>query len=134
MNKISKPVEVSLGSLRMFRIMLSLIFIVASLGHFFKVDAMVARIESSSFGSVGYLLGKPEVAVVLSGAVMLAAGLSLLIGFYTRYAAIALIAVIIPITITIQIGQVATMGPLFKNVAILGGLLLFALNPLKQKQ
>ena len=59
---------------------------------------------------------------------MLIAGVALLIGFKTRVSAIILIAVLIPITLTIQVGQVATLGPLFKNVAILGGLIFFSIN------
>ena len=65
---------------------------------------------------------------------MLIAGLSLLIGFQTKLAAIALIIVLIPITMTIQIGQISSLGPLFKNVAILGGLLVFALNDFSKQK
>lgn len=65
---------------------------------------------------------------------MLISGLSLALGYKTRYAAILLIAILIPITITIQVGQLTTLGPLFKNVAILGGLLFFTMNPKFKKQ
>jgi putative oxidoreductase len=79
-------------------------------------------------GFVGDLLGTPRTAVILSGVVMLIAGIALLIGFKTRIAAIVLIAILIPITLTVQVGQVETLGPLFKNVALLGGLLFFSIN------
>ncbi|HSP40959.1 MAG TPA: DoxX family protein, partial [Gillisia sp.] len=65
---------------------------------------------------------------ILSGIVMLIAGISLLIGFKTRYAAAVLALVLIPITITVQVGQMSSLGPLFKNVAIMGALLFFILN------
>jgi putative oxidoreductase len=77
---------------------------------------------------IGNMLGAPETAVILSGIVMLIAGISLLIGFKTQLVSIVLIAVLIPITLTIQVGQISTLGPLFKNVAILGGLLFFSIN------
>jgi len=79
-------------------------------------------------GFVGDLLGTPRTAVILSGVVMLIAGIALLIGFKTRIAAIVLIAILIPITLTVQVGQVETLGPLFKNVALLGALLFFSIN------
>ena len=79
-------------------------------------------------GFVGDLLGTPRNAVILSGVVMLIAGIALLIGFKTRIAAIVLIAILIPITLTVQVGQVETLGPLFKNVALLGALLFFSIN------
>lgn len=64
------------------------------------------------------------------------AGFSLLVGYKTKWAAIVLAAVIIPITLTVQVGQIHTLGPLFKNIAILGGLLFFILNDIStfQKQ
>ena len=123
-----KNLEVSYTSVVILRIMLSLIFIVASTSHFFKLEQTVKRIESANFSFIANIVGTPEIAVILSGIVMLIAGVALLIGFKTRVSAIILIAVLIPITLTIQVGQVATLGPLFKNVAILGGLIFFSIN------
>lgn len=108
--------------------MLSLIFIVASLNHLFNTAKAVSRIEAAQMSFMGDIMGTPEVAVIASGFVMLIAGIALLYNFKTKYSAIALIGVLIPITIAIQIGQMASLGPLFKNVAILGGLLFFVIN------
>ncbi|MDO7174215.1 DoxX family protein [Mariniflexile sp. AS56] len=123
-----QKLEVSYTSVVILRIMLSLIFIVASTNHFFNIEKVVGRMENAHMGFLGSLLGTPETVVMLSGIVMVVAGVALLIGFKTRYAAMLLIAVLIPITLTVQVGQMATMGPLFKNVAILGGLLFFSIN------
>ena len=105
----------------------------ASLNHLINTDKAVARIENAKFGALGHLLGPPEIAVMASGVVMLLAGIALAVGFRTKWAAILLIVMLIPITLTIQVGQMATVGPLFKNVAILGGLLFFVLNPKLKK-
>lgn len=123
-----KNLEVSYTSVVILRIMLSLIFIVASTSHFFKLEQTVKRIEAANFSFIVNIVGTPEIAVILSGIVMLIAGVALLIGFKTRVSAIILITVLIPITLTIQVGQIATLGPLFKNVAILGGLIFFSIN------
>ncbi|RYM35198.1 DoxX family membrane protein [Brumimicrobium glaciale] len=111
--------------------MLSGIFIVASLNHLFNVEKTVSRIEQANFGAIGELLGSPEVAVIASGIVMLIAGLALLVGFKTKWSAILLILVLIPITLTIQVGQVQSMEPLFKNIGLAGGLLFFAMNDIQ---
>jgi len=121
-------IEVSHQSVVILRVMLSLIFIVASISHFFNTEKTVSRIEQARFGFIGNILGTPETAVILSGIVMLLAGISLLIGFKTKISAIVLIIVLIPITISIQVGQMSTIGPLFKNIAILGGLIFFSMN------
>jgi len=123
-----KKLEVSYNSVVILRMMLSLIFIVASTNHLFNTEKAVSKIELASMGFIGSILGSPKTAVILSGIVMLIAGLALLVDFKTSYASILLIAVLIPITLTIQVGQVETMGPLFKNIAILGGLLFFSIN------
>ena len=128
MKSQEKTLEVSNKSVVILRIMLSLIFIIASTSHFFNTEKTLDRIENATLGFLGNILGSPETAVILSGIVMLVAGISLLIGFKSRIAAIVLIAVLIPITLTVQVGQMTTLGPLFKNVAILGGLLFFSIN------
>ncbi|MBZ9627742.1 DoxX family membrane protein [Psychroflexus sp. CAK1W] len=128
MNPKLKTLEVSYVSVVLLRSMLSLIFIVASISHFINTEKTIDRIKNARMGFLGELLGTPKTAVILSGVVMLIAGIALLIGFKTRLAALVLIAVLIPITLTVQVGQVESMGPLFKNIALLGGLLFFSLN------
>ena len=132
--KNTEEYQLNYTSILILRIATSSIFIVASLSHLFQIEKTVNRIAQAKFGFIGQLLGPPEIAVVASGILMLISGLSLALGYKTRYAAILLIAILIPITITIQVGQLTTLGPLFKNVAILGGLLFFTMNPKFKKQ
>src|SRR5690606_28434229 len=70
----------------------------------------------------------PETLVILSRIGLLAGGLMLLAGFQTKQAALLLMLILIPITITMQMGSAATLGPLFKNIAIMGVLLFFMAN------
>ena len=65
---------------------------------------------------------------ILVSGIFLVAGFLFLIGYKTKWSAIILMAVLIPITLTVQVGQITTLGPLFKNIAILGGLLFFIMN------
>lgn len=128
---MTPTVTVSKRSVQVLRILLSGIFLLAGSNHLFQVEKTVKRIEMAEFKGFAYFFGNPETLVILSGVVMLVAGISFLIGFKTRWAAIVLLAVLIPITITVQIGQVNSLGPLFKNIAITGGLLFFILNDIK---
>ncbi len=129
----NNKVEVSGFSVRLLRVMVSLIFIVASLNHLINTDKAVAKMDQARFGTLGHLLGPPEIAVTVSGVVMFVFGIAFFAGFKTRLSAIVLICVLVPITLTVQVGQMATIGPLFKNIAILGGLLFFVLNPKLKK-
>ncbi|MBZ9731565.1 DoxX family protein [Salegentibacter sp. JZCK2] len=131
---MNTKILVSRRSIQVFRVMLSGIFLVASLHHLLNVDKTVQRIDQANFKGIAYFFGHPELLVIISGIAMLIAGSSLLIGYKTRWAAIILMAVLIPITLTIQVGQITTLGPLFKNIAIFGGLLFFILNDFTQKQ
>lgn len=108
-----KTLKVNYKSVVILRIMLSLIFIVASTSHFFNTQKTVNRIAQANMGFIGTIFGSPEMAVILSGIAMCIAGTSLLIGFKTQFAAILLIAILIPIPLTIQVGQMTTLGPLF---------------------
>ncbi|MCY2688684.1 DoxX family protein [Salinimicrobium sp. TH3] len=125
---------VSRRSVQIFRVMLSGIFLVASSSHLLKLEKTLQRIDQASFKGIAYFFGEPRVMVIASGIVMLLAGISLLIGFRTRWAAAILLAVLIPITLTIQVGQITTLGPLFKNIAIMGGLVFFILNDFDKPQ
>jgi len=109
----------------LFRMMLSGIFIVAGLNHLIAPGPTAARLESSPMSFMATALAPPETLVLLSGVALFIGGLALLTGFYTRAAALGLLALIIPITLTVQVGSLATMGPLFKNVGLSGGLLFF---------
>jgi putative oxidoreductase len=39
---------------------------------------------------------------------------------------VLLIAVLVPITVTVDVGHTSALGPLFKNLALFGGLIHFA--------
>lgn len=126
-------ISVSRRSVQVLRTMLSGIFLIASANHLLNVEQTAKRINTASFKDFAYLFGDPEILVILSGIAMLVAGLVFLAGYQTRWAALVLLMVLIPITITIQMGQANTLGPLFKNIAIMGGLLFFIMNDF-QKQ
>ena len=128
---MENKILVSNTSIRVLRIMLSGIFLVAGAGHLFNVEGTVNKMDQASLKGMAYAMGNPEYMVILSGIVMLIAGISLIIGYKTRYAAAVLALVLIPITITVQVGQMSSLGPLFKNVAIMGALLFFILNDFK---
>lgn len=113
------------GATVLFRGMLSLIFLVAGTGHLLNTEHIVERLLDAKYGFLATAVAPARPLVLLAGAVLLIGGLGLLLGYRTRWAALLLILVVIPITITIQIGR-STLGPLFKNVAIMGGLLFFA--------
>ncbi len=121
-------VPISRVSIHILRISLSGIFLIASANHLLHTEKTAQRIDKASFKGIAYFFGDPQLLVILSGLVMLIAGLLFLIGFKTKWAAMVLVAVLIPITLTIQVGQTATLGPLFKNIAILGGLAFFIMN------
>lgn len=110
-----------------FRVLLSSIFIVAAVTHLLAGEKVAARLEAAPFGYLATNFAPAIVLIYLAGFALLVGGVGLLTGTLTRVSALGLIAVLIPITITVQISP-ATLGPLFKNVAILGGLIYFAVN------
>lgn len=109
-----------------FRVMLSGIFLIAGSNHLFRTDAIVGRLEQAPFGDLATAVAPPEFLVLGVGVALLIGGLSLSVGFATRWAAVGLILVVIPITVTVQLEGIATLGPLFKNIGLMGGLLYFA--------
>ena len=107
-----------------FRTLFSMIFIVAGFGHVVSPETIVHRLEAAPLADLATSVAPAHVLVTLTGAVLLVAGVALFLGVRTRPAAIALIACLVPITLVIQLEPGQT-GPLFKNVALLGGLIHF---------
>lgn len=110
-----------------FRVLLSTIFLVAGTNHLLGTEKVAARLSNAPFGHLATQFASPDLLVLLAGIALLVGGIGLATGTLTRFAAAGLILVLIPITITVQISP-STLGPLFKNVAILGGLIYFATN------
>lgn len=108
-----------------FRILFSSIFVAAGAMHLAFPDRVARRLAAAPLSSLVTWVAPPATLVTAAGVVLLAGGLALLFGLRTRLAAAALIAVLIPITVTVQVGA-GELGPLFKNIAILGGLVHFA--------
>ena len=108
----------------LFRFLTSLIFIYAGIKHLTTPGGIFKRIASSSI--YGFIQNDALFmsAIYLSGELMVAAGLALLTGYKTKSAAWILLAMIIPITLTTQLENLNDLGPFFKNVAIMGSLLL----------
>ena len=107
-----------------FRVGLSLIFIIGGAGHLVREQMMLQRIEASPWLDLVNTLGSPVFFLQLSGIVFIMAGFGLLLGLRTRLSALALFVTLVPITFVIHIAPEYT-GPLFKNIAILGALLHF---------
>lgn len=122
---------VSDWSVTVLRICLAGIFIVSGLMHMLATDQVVARLASARFGDLAAGLGNPSRIVLLSGAALVIGGISLALGVLTRWAATGLTAALIPITITTQLGEGLLSGPLWKNVALFGGLIFFAANDVR---
>ena len=111
----------------LFRILTSLIFLYAGIGHVLQAEKIWGKFSKSQFytyipeGSTTLML------IYISGIVMLIAGTLLAAGYYEKKAAIILLLVLIPITISVQLDNLKDLGPFFKNVAIAGSL-LFIIN------
>ena len=109
-----------------FRVMLSGIFLVAGANHLFRTGAIVGRLEQAPYAGWATSLAPPEWLVLAAGVALLAGGLSLLVGLATRRTAVGLFLVVITITVTVQLEGLETLGPLFKNIGLMGGLVYFA--------
>lgn len=125
---MTTKILISRRSIQLLRVLVSGIFLVAGTNHLLNIEKTAKRIEQARFKGIAHFFGEPNWLIILSGIVMVAAGFLFLIGYKTKWAAITLMLVLIPITLTVQVGQITTLGPLFKNIAILGGLLFFILN------
>ena len=57
-----------------FRVLFSLIFIVAGIGHFLQKDVMLARLAAAPLGHLASFLGPPDLLMTISGAALVLGG------------------------------------------------------------
>jgi putative oxidoreductase len=112
---------------QLFRSFTSLIFIYAGIKHLTHPQGVFKRIASSTIYGLIQNEWLFRTAILFSGAVMVVAGIALLVGYKSRSAAMLLLAMLIPITFSTQLEDLNDLGPFFKNVAITGSL-LFIIN------
>lgn len=115
-------------SVLIFRMSLSGIFITAGISHLMHPEEVANRINTAAFGQFAGSIGDPYFLGLITGYFLLIFGLLLFSGVFTRWSALILFMLLIPITITIQLGNGVLHGPLWKNVALFGGLLFFIVN------
>jgi putative oxidoreductase len=125
---MSHIIQVNGLSVLILRIALSGIFINAGVSHLINPNQVTQRIQNASNSSFAQLFGAPFLLGILSGYVLLIFVITFLLGAFTRWSALILFLILIPITITIQLGNGIMHGPLWKNIALFGGLLFFIFN------
>jgi putative oxidoreductase len=104
-----------------FRVLFSFIFIVGGFGHFSHRRDVGPH--DNRLGRMSRHVNDPIVLLWLSGTFVIG-GVCLALGIMTRLSSLLLFAALIPITISIHVAP-GHVGPLLKNVAILGGLIHF---------
>ncbi len=109
------------------RVFTSLIFIYASTNHFFQSEKIFNKLSTTAV--YGFLQNENlfKASILLSGILMLIGGVALLLGYKNKVAAIILLVMLVPITLSVQLDKPGDLGPFFKNVAIAGSL-LFIIN------
>ena len=110
----------------LFRVMTSGIFLVAGTSHLQNAEPTAQRLQAAPWGHVVTSVADPQLLVMLASIPLLVGGAMLLTGLKTRWAAVALMAVLVPITLSVQVGDGSTLGPLFKNIGLMGSLIYFA--------
>lgn len=108
------------------RVLLALIFVISGFGKITGFDGTVAYMAAKG-------MPMPQVALVGAIAIEFIGGLMLVVGWKTRWAALAIFLFLIPTTIIFHnpaglppAEAQAQMINLLKNVSIMGGMLLLA--------
>jgi putative oxidoreductase len=107
-----------------FRVLTSLIFITAGIGHLFNPGKVLKKLADSTIYEWLSMPSLFQLSVMISGIIMLAGGISLMVNFRVKWAATALLLMLIPITLSVQLENLDDLGPFFKNVAITGSLIV----------
>src|SRR5699024_6943996 len=83
----------------LFRAMLSGIFIVAGINHLTNIEGTAQRLANSPGADLALWMAAPKTLVILAGIPLVIGGIALFSGFLTRWAAIGLLLLLIPITL-----------------------------------
>lgn len=111
------------------RILFSALFVMSGMNHFARLDAMSGYASQKGIPAA-------RAAVALSGLILLAGGLSVLLGVWGDLGALLLAGVLVPITLgmhrfwaeTDEQAQQTEMAMFMKNTALIGAaLIIFAL-------
>ena len=84
---------------------------------------MLDRMAESPWSGVVEQIGDPSTLLWLSGAVFVVFGITLALGLATRLSALVILVTLVPITVFTHVAP-GHVGPLFKNIAIIGALVL----------
>lgn len=125
---MEKHIQINGLSVLLLRTAFSGIFIIAGISHLLNPEGIAKRIQNASNSGFTSMFGDPYLLGIIAGYVLLVFGITFLLGVFTRWSAAILFLTLVPITITIQMGNGVMHGPLWKNVALFGGLLFFILN------
>ena len=125
---MNKEITVKSFSVLILRVMTSGIFISAGIGHIIHPEKVNQRIQNAEYSAFAETFGNPYLLGILSGYVLLVFGIAFLLGVLTRWSALVLFVLLMPITITIQMGNGISHGPLWKNIALFGALAFFIIN------
>ena len=109
------------------RVLLSLPFGLGGLQHLMRTQDVAARLTKAPLSGLATAVAPAEVLVVATGWLLIAGGLGIALGILTRWAALGSMALLVAISVTALVGDRAEAGPLIKNLAIFGGLLLLLL-------
>ena len=107
------------------RLLYSLIFIMSGMGHFMQEDMMTQYAQAKG-------LPAARAMVLLSGVVLLLAGLGILLGIYVQVAALALFVFLLLAAFTMHafwkesdpMARATEQAMFMKNLALAGGALL----------
>jgi putative oxidoreductase len=113
------------------RLLFSVIFVEGAMGHLTKINYMAGYA-----GAMG--VPYPKVAVVVTGLMLLAGSISIILGWKTAYGAIILILFLIPVTYQMhflpmihsatQMQMQMQMVNFLKNTGLLGGAIYIAIT------
>lgn len=107
------------------RLLISLIFLGAGVSHVVNPESIIEKLLKSPMGVYLDNVLPMKIFIIASGPLMTLSALALIFGYQEKWAARMLGFVLIGITLTSQFGT-GDNGPLFKNIAIFGALLIYA--------